>query len=184
MSIKQHFFSRGRLGVALSFSLLMPIVAQAQQSVSGLINERLTLMRDVAAWKAVHHSSVENLQQEERVLNSTLDEAASLGLEPNSVRAFVQAQMDVAKAIQYRYRAEWLSQPENMTQQQPLDAIRKQIAALSSNILRQLADDLRRDPTVGGKACTSIKNISLKYLTEADKELICKALAQVRLKAE
>ncbi|MBE5254691.1 gamma subclass chorismate mutase AroQ [Mixta sp. Marseille-Q2057] len=87
----------------------MPIVAQAQQSVSGLINERLTLMRDVAAWKTVHHSSVENLQQEERVLNSTLDEAASLGLEPNSVRAFVQAQMDVAKAIQYRYRAEWVT---------------------------------------------------------------------------
>ena len=31
-----------------------------------------------------------------------------MGLEPASVRPFIAAQMDAAKAIQYRYRADWL----------------------------------------------------------------------------
>ncbi len=60
----------------------------------------------------MNHLAIEDLAQEAKVLSNTMLEAEKLGLDGDSVKLFVQAQMDVAKAIQYRYRADWLSQPE------------------------------------------------------------------------
>ncbi|MFQ9621615.1 MAG: gamma subclass chorismate mutase AroQ [Enterobacteriaceae bacterium] len=99
--------------------------------MGNLINERLSLMKDVAGYKAQHHQAIEDLQQEKKVLESATADADSLGLKGESVRPFIQAQMDAAKAIQYRYRADWLAAPETDWQPRPLQDVRTQIGQLS-----------------------------------------------------
>lgn len=93
----------------VSFSAL----ADGGTALGELVNQRLAYMKDVAGYKAQQHLPIEDLAQEARVLASTQAEAERLGLDPLSVRPFILAQMDAAKAIQYRYRADWLAQPES-----------------------------------------------------------------------
>jgi cyclohexadienyl dehydratase len=73
------------------------------------IDERLSLMTGVAESKRVLQKPVEDLQQEARVLDAAVEgvisEAARLGVispDEASIRAFFQAQIEVAKSIQYR----------------------------------------------------------------------------------
>lgn len=53
--------------------------------------------------------------------------------------------MDVAKAIQYRYRADWLSVPETDWKPRPLKDVREQIAQLNYRILQHLAKRLKSE---------------------------------------
>jgi chorismate mutase len=103
----------------------LPLTVQASENgnLPGLINERLSYMKDVASSKAENHQPVEVVAQEDRVLQDTQKVAEGLGLDPNSVKPFIVAQMSAAKAIQYRYRADWLSTPE--TDWKPLPDYRR-----------------------------------------------------------
>lgn len=73
------------------------------------INDRLSYMEDVALFKAVNHLPIEDSVREKKVIANAKTSAASKGLDPDSVEAFFEAQISVAKAIQYRYRADLLS---------------------------------------------------------------------------
>ncbi|WAH61795.1 gamma subclass chorismate mutase AroQ (plasmid) [Pseudomonas silvicola] len=88
-----------------------------------LINQRLSYMRRMWPTEVANHLAIEDLPQEEKVLASAVQQAEKLGLAGESVKPFVQAQMDAAKAIQYRYRADWLSTPEQGWQPLPLDQV-------------------------------------------------------------
>lgn len=90
-----------------------PALADGGAAIGELVNQRLSLMKDVAGYKAQQHLPIEDLAQEAKVLANAQAEAGRLGLEPTSVRPFITAQMDAAKAIQYRYRADWLASPES-----------------------------------------------------------------------
>lgn len=137
----------------------------ADASLGKLINERLSWMKDVAGAKAQQHQAIEDLAQEQKVLARAVIDAESLGLDGESVKPFIQAQMDAAKAIQYRYRADWLSTPETSWQPRPLNEVRKQISELSDRILRKVAERLK----ASGK------------LTEADREEFMRTVQQHNL---
>lgn len=83
-------------------------------NVELLINQRLSYMKDIAGYKARNYLAIEDLPQEEKVLSSTVSEADKLGLDGESVKPFIQAQMDAAKTIQYRNRADGLLLPGNI----------------------------------------------------------------------
>ncbi|HIH5645595.1 TPA: gamma subclass chorismate mutase AroQ, partial [Serratia marcescens] len=76
-----------------------PALADGAAALGELVNQRLSLMKDVAGYKAQQHLPIEDLAQEAKVLASAQAEAGRLGLEPASVRPFIAAQMDAAKAI-------------------------------------------------------------------------------------
>lgn len=117
-----------------------PVISQtALITLAEKVNKRLGFMKDVAGFKAQLHMPIEDVVQEYKVINNSLTEAESLGLDPESVRPFIVAQIDAAKAIQYRYRADWLAVPEIDWKPQPLDDVRQKVAQLSSEILQQLA---------------------------------------------
>lgn len=100
------------LWTGLFFSVTTLAMPTQSADVASLINQRLSHMKDVAGYKAQHHLAIEDLPQEAKVLANSVAEAEKLGLDGESVKPFIQAQMDAAKAIQYRYRADWLSSPE------------------------------------------------------------------------
>ncbi|EIC83484.1 chorismate mutase [Serratia sp. M24T3] len=174
-------------GLILAFTTLFAVTLHAQASengsLPGLINERLSYMKDVASSKAEHHQPVEALEQEEKVLQATQKTAEGLGLDPQSIKPFIVAQMSAAKAIQYRYRADWLASPEDSWKPRPLEEIRKNIAALSDQILRRLADELKASGKISPDSQAEfIAEIQQKNLGKADKVQLFKTLEQVRLK--
>ncbi|MCW7762557.1 chorismate mutase [Photorhabdus luminescens] len=173
-------------GLALVMSVMFPMVTlamEAKTTVAQLINQRLSYMKDVAGYKAENHLPVEVLSQENKVLAKAISEAESFGLNGESVRPFVIIQMNAAKAIQYRYRADWLSVSENGWQPKPLEDVRVKISGLSTEILQQIAILLKN----GGKISASdkemfMKNIQQHNLKDSDKQQIFSALEKVKLK--
>ncbi|CAI0726766.1 chorismate mutase [Serratia ficaria] len=157
-----------------------PALADSAAAIGDLLNQRLSLMKDVAGYKAQRHLPIEDLTQEARVLASSQAEAGRLGLEPTSVRPFIVAQMDAAKAIQYRYRADWLATPESGWQPRPLDGVRPQIAELSSRILQRLARRLQSGPLTEAERGAFVQAMNQVNLGEADKQRLFDALLAVK----
>jgi len=152
-------------------------------SIGNLINERLSWMKDVAGYKAQHHQAIEDLQQEKKVMESTLADADSLGLKGESVRPFIQAQMDAAKAIQYRYRADWLAAPEANWQPRPLQDVRTQIGQLSARILQNVAARLKSgQPLTEQDREAFMRTVQQKNLHEQDKHRIWETMKGISLK--
>ncbi len=93
--------------------------------------------------------------------------------------AFIAAQMDAAKAIQYRYRADWLANPEPGWQPRPLAQVRPQIAQLSSQILQRLAE-LRAGPLGEADRAAFMASVDQVNLSAADKRRLADALLAVK----
>ena len=161
----------------VSFSSL----AESNMALGELVNQRLSYMKDVAGYKALRNLPIEDLAQEANVLASAEAEAGRLGLDPLSVRPFIKAQMDAAKAIKYRYRAGWLAQPESEWQPRPLESVRPQIAELSSRILQQLATEVKSGSLTQASRSAFIHAIDQANLSEADKQRLFTALLAVRV---
>lgn len=152
------------------------------QTINSLINKRLAYMKDVAGHKAHNHMAIEDLTQERKVLEKAVIDANSLGIEGKTVVRFMQAQMDVAKAIQYRYRADWLSVPEIHWKPRPLDEVRAKIGQLNYALLQKLAERLK----FGGDLTSREKDIFMqdlqqRNLNEEDKQLLWDGLQEVSL---
>lgn len=77
-------------------------------------------------------------------------------------------QMDVAKAIQYRYRADWLSSPETNWKPQDLSEVRLKISALNTELLKNIAYELKKIITkrlMAVAICGLFSILNLKKLT-------------------
>jgi cyclohexadienyl dehydratase len=72
-----------------------------------LVDERLSLMEPVAAWKWQHHQPVTDAAREAQVLDSTADRAARFGFDRNAVRHLFEVQIGWARAIEERAVAKW-----------------------------------------------------------------------------
>ena len=104
-----------------------------------LINQRLSYMQYVALSKATAHSTVENRDRERQVLEKAKTESDELGLDAESMLLFIQAQMDVAKAIQYRYLADWLvTKPSNIKPKDLDLEVRPQLLQIDKEIFVKL----------------------------------------------
>ncbi|MCC8456701.1 chorismate mutase [Photorhabdus aegyptia] len=173
-------------GLALIMSAMAPTVTlamEAKTTVAQLINQRLSYMKDVAGYKAENHLPVEVLAQEDKVLAKSISEAESFGLSGESVRPFIIIQMDAAKVIQYRYRADWLSVPENGWQSKSLDDVRIKISGLNTEIFQQIAILLKAGEKISASDKEMfMRNIQQHNLKDSDKQQIFAALEKVKLK--
>ena len=77
-----------------------PQPRDATDELCDLVARRLELMDAVGAWKRAHGKPVEDLAQEARVLDAVETQARALGLDPASVRALFQLEIELAKRIQ------------------------------------------------------------------------------------
>lgn len=152
------------------------------QSIVDLFNQRFALMKQVAADKATNHLPVEDLPQEQKVLAAGVQQAMQEGLQIDSVQPFIQAQMDASKAIQYRYRANWLSVPLSDPHPRELSAVRAEIQQLSSAILLQIAQVLRSPTGISANQWPLFKSrLKQENLSVTDKKKLFYALLQIQL---
>lgn len=172
----------------LLISILFSININVQAAEPGLdqlfstINERLGYMESVALYKAQNKLPVENLERENIVIADAVKAAELEGLNPDSIEEFFSAQIAVAKAIQYRYRAELLS-TQNPSQAADLDDIvRPAISKLGKQIVTLLANCLKSTETI---KATDIEyfnqSINTRFVTTLDKKMLFGALLKARL---
>lgn len=170
----------------LAAFMCFPPLAQAYQydQTARLVNERLAYMKDVAGYKAEQHLSIEDLTQEKKVLDQSLSEAESFGLNSETVKPFIVTQMNVAKAIQYRYRADWLSSPESNWKPQDLAEVRLKISSLNTELLKNIADELKKNNNKAPHGCSYMWPVQHPQLKEADKKALCMTLNKIKLRKQ
>ncbi len=80
---------------------------KAAQSLVQAIDERLSLMREVAAAKWLSGAPVFDAARESVVLQHVVERARSLGLDPEATQAFFASQVRLARDQQQRWHDEW-----------------------------------------------------------------------------
>ena len=104
-----------------------------------LINERLSYMEHVALFKERSNLPTEDIEREAVVLIEAVENANKLGLFGPSVESFFQAQISIAKAIQYRYRADWQSESPPSVTPDLQEIIRPKLSKIGSAIVHKMA---------------------------------------------
>ena len=154
----------------------------AATSLASAMNQRMAVMKDVAGYKAAHHLPVEDLVREQKVLAEAQEEAAKAGVDPQSVAPFIQAQMDAAKAIQYRYLADWLSQPEPEWKPADLADVRKRISQYDKLILDTLSQQLNAGGFSKEEHARMVSLLDAPHLSNADKQRLADSLGMIKPK--
>jgi chorismate mutase len=146
------------------------------------INKRLSYMEDVALYKANHHLLIEDVARETFVIEKAVQSAEKVGLNGNSIANFFQKQIGVAKAIQYRYRADLLNQSVVRKPRDLKMVIRPELIRLG----KQINKDIYQYLNEGGKLTDKYwrlfeATLDTRYLSKADKRSLFNALTQIKL---
>ncbi len=172
---------------ALSLLLLLCTPLKAADDNGGrealfvLINERLSVMEQVALYKYRNKVAVEDLERERQVIeNSTLG-AARRGLDPESIEAFFAAQIAVAKAIQYRHLADWQSAPNPEQAPDLANRIRPALNELGDRIIDSLALLLQSGERIDEQhRQVFLEAMTVEKVSDSDKTLLFESLAAVK----
>jgi cyclohexadienyl dehydratase len=103
--------------------------------VLDLIEQRLAVMPEVAAWKWRAQQPIADLERERQVLDRSVADAEAIGLDGPSAREFFDVQIQMARAVQSQYFDKWRTENrapppgrDLTTQLRPeLDAIGRQM---------------------------------------------------------
>ena len=146
----RNLLLRFPLLASLILLLWQPAAAQPETITAfQLINERLKHMEDVAMYKSVNGLPVEDLPREEVVIENAVLAAESQGLIGDSIENFFITQINVAKAIQYRSLADWLSSPISKPIPDLPNQIRPKLTELGDEIVKELALLLSHEGRIG-----------------------------------
>lgn len=179
--------SRFAATAALLGAILVPLSAAAQpspQPVFELVDARLRQMREVALYKTQHGLAVADVAREAVVLESAEEAAAAVGLDPLSVSSFYRLQIQAAKAIQYRYLADWALGSD--AGNEPAEDLETQIRPRLIRLGRELTAALHGFLAAGG--CFGpehlprfVDTVGTEHLTEAEEILLFESMSQIDL---
>ena len=79
------------------------------RAVFQLLQDRLRLMQDVAAWKHARNAPVVDAAREQQVLEATVRQASDLGIDAESARQLFSLQIRLAVRVQESFIANWRS---------------------------------------------------------------------------
>ena len=104
-------------------------------------------MKDVAAYKWEHRIPIEDLQREKEVLESSIQAAESMGLNPTASSRFFEQQIELAKSVQQYWFDHWESKGFEQYDYADLTTeIRPVLLELGDKILFSVANlDLQQD---------------------------------------
>ena len=145
------------------------------------INQRLGLMQAVALYKAQNQIAVVDIAREQIVIADAKLSAAKLGLDPDSIEDFFAAQIAVAKAIQYRYRPDWLATAPVDEAVNLESEIRPALTHLGGKIITLLAATIRSQGNFSERQREHFyAAISQGHVSVQDRQLLFDALLNVR----
>ena len=178
----RNLLLRFPLLASLILLLWQPAAAQPETITAfQLINERLKHMEDVAMYKSVNGLPVEDLPREEVVIENAVLAAESQGLIGDSIENFFITQINVAKAIQYRSLANWLSSPISKPIPDLPNQIRPKLTELGDEIVKELALLLSHEGRIGESLRESFQlHMSVNNVSAAEVDLLFNSLLLVR----
>lgn len=172
-------------------SLLMSNVAFAA-SFSGpadvdrvfdLMQQRLTIMRSVAAWKYVNNIAVTDAAREQQVLDATVAKAGRLGIDAQPARELFALQIRMARDVQDHFIAEWKKQGKSNEPVRDLNKeLRPELDRLGDELLQAIylaLPELMTDDFTS-RYQTQAAKIDMPGLQSNDGEALLKAAAHLR----
>ena len=174
-------------------SLLAAAVAHAEaniyasqddvRAVFALMQSRLDLMRDVAAWKSVNKAPVTDAAREQKVLDATVADAQRLGIEADGARALFALQIRIARDVQEHYLDSWRRNQTSVESVRDLNKeLRPELDRLGEQLLRAIYLALPEFSRQDFAAAYSPLAAGLKAggLEHADHAALLQALAGLR----
>lgn len=152
-----------------------------------LVNERLVLMKEVAAYKFANGIEIENRSRETVVLQRAMQSAERYQLDPESVETFFRLQIKVAKVVQQGWINYWIAQGFDHTQDAGITdlnaEIRPKLINLGDQIIRQLSlalpqlQDCQQFAINLSKARQTIDD---RFVSAAIKQQLIEAMAMIK----
>ncbi len=114
-------------------------MALAGDDLYVLLNQRLGLMQQVAAYKWQQGLPIERPEREQQVLAAAGEDALRHGVTPESARRLFVAQMEAAKAVQRYWFDRWAAGPEPGAAADLHQVLRPRLSELGDRILAAAA---------------------------------------------
>ena len=107
----------------------------------GLMQQRQTLMHEVARWNWNAGQPVRDAEREREVLHSVVEGGWGKGLEPDLVRSFFAAQMEAARLVQQADFDRWKAKNQKpFADTKNLAVLRQRIDQLNTELINALAE--------------------------------------------
>ena len=107
----------------------------------GLMQQRLTLMHEVARWKWNAGQPVTDAERERELLHSVVEGGRGKGLDPELVRSFFAAQLEAARLVQQADFDRWKANKQKpFADTKSLAALRQRIDHLNRELIDALAE--------------------------------------------
>ena len=153
------------------------------RAVFQLMQDRLQLMKDVAAWKHTRKAPVVDVEREQQVLEATVHQASELGIEAASARRLFSLQIRLAVRVQESWISSWRSVTASPQDVRDLASqLRPQLDRLGTELLRSIYLSLpefqRTDFAAHYTAYAKI--LEAPGLTDLDRSELTNALGSLR----
>jgi cyclohexadienyl dehydratase len=153
------------------------------RAVFQLMQDRLRLMQDVAAWKHARNAPVVDAEREQQVLEATVRQAGDLGIDAASARQLFSLQIRLAVRVQESFIADWRSGAAAPAQVRDLGGeLRPQLDRIGAELLHAiylaLPEFQREDFAARYGARARI--VDAAGVTDADRSELTKALSLLR----
>jgi len=153
------------------------------RAVFQLMQDRLQLMKDVAAWKHARKAPVVDVEREQQVLEATVHQASELGIEAASARRLFSLQIRLAVRVQESWISSWRSGTASPQDVRDLASqLRPQLDRLGTELLRSIYLSLpefqRTDFAAHYTAYAKI--LEAPGLTDLDRSELTNALGSLR----
>ena len=156
-----------------------------------VVEQRLNLMKDVAAYKYANNIAIENKQREQVVLASAIASARQHQLDPASVEPFFRLQIEIAKAVQLSWIKSWqaegqLASNDNSIADLMAD-IRPKLLSLGDQLVAQIPlalPELLPEIHAANSFESHLKSVNrlirTPHVTQVMKRELLQALLQIR----
>lgn len=156
------------------------------RAVFRLMQDRLLLMRDVAAWKHARAVPVVDAERERQVLDATVAQASELGIDAASARRLFSLQIQLAVRVQESLISSWRSGAAAPANAPDLARqLRPQLDRLGNELLRAIylaLPELQRSD-FAARYGSHARLVQGPGLTDADRRELTNALGALRFGA-
>ena len=180
-----------RLCIALALLLVANIAGAANFSgpdevakVFDLMQQRLRIMPSVAAWKYANNIPVTDAARERQVLDATVAQAQSIGIDGASARELFVLQIRMASDVQEHLISNWQSQGRSDQPVRDLKTeLRPELDGLGEQLLRAiyLALPELTSTDFAARYGAYAARIDMPGLQEDDRQALVQALSRLRM---
>lgn len=156
--------------------LLPPSTLLADEALYRLINERLSLMAEVAAYKWINEQPIAVPERETLVISNAVRDGLQYGITTDSSSAFFSAQIVAAKIIQQCWFDRWEEDKPPETAEDLAGVVRPKLISLGREIVSRLAKNTNDEKLFNGLFS---KNLPVECLSDGALQKVFEALKNV-----